>query len=168
MWFRPNVMAGLTCTMSGPQFGDESSECEAQSWFKVQAVPVFHFDWCKMFSRTRKMSWRTQGYAYHRFKTSDLHYKLRKMTSLPTYLVVSVLGFAYFSNSTSCALSSEKRRLVTSPDVQASNVNKKQGIATCKKWGDDSVGMPSVSKPKTWSSTKRRLTDTDGQGHAPQ
>jgi hypothetical protein len=24
-------------------------ECEDQSWFDVQAVPVFHFDWCKLF-----------------------------------------------------------------------------------------------------------------------
>jgi hypothetical protein len=33
-----------------PQFGDESSECKDQSWFKVQAVPAFRFDWCKMFT----------------------------------------------------------------------------------------------------------------------
>jgi hypothetical protein len=27
-------------------------ECKDQSWFKVQAVPVFRFGWCKMFSST--------------------------------------------------------------------------------------------------------------------
>jgi hypothetical protein len=27
-------------------------ECEDQSWFKVQAVPVFSFDWYKTFSFT--------------------------------------------------------------------------------------------------------------------
>jgi hypothetical protein len=32
--------------------GTNVRECEDQSWFKVQAVPVFRFDWCKMFSRS--------------------------------------------------------------------------------------------------------------------
>jgi hypothetical protein len=32
--------------------GTNLRECEDQSWFKVQAVPVFRFDWRKMSSRT--------------------------------------------------------------------------------------------------------------------
>jgi hypothetical protein len=36
-------MAELVSGMPAPQFGDED-----QSRFKVQAVPVFLFDWCEM------------------------------------------------------------------------------------------------------------------------
>jgi hypothetical protein len=32
--------------------GTTLSECNDQSWFKVQAVLVFNFHWCKIFSRT--------------------------------------------------------------------------------------------------------------------
>jgi hypothetical protein len=32
--------------------GTDLSDCEDQSWFKVLAVHVFRFDWCKMFSHT--------------------------------------------------------------------------------------------------------------------
>jgi hypothetical protein len=32
--------------------GTNLRECEDQSWFKVQTVPVFHFDPCKVFSST--------------------------------------------------------------------------------------------------------------------
>jgi hypothetical protein len=32
--------------------GTNLRECEDQSWLKVQAVPVFRFDYCKMSSRT--------------------------------------------------------------------------------------------------------------------
>jgi hypothetical protein len=40
MWFRPvNEATELVSGMPAPQFGDED-----QSWFKVQAVPVFRFD----------------------------------------------------------------------------------------------------------------------------
>jgi hypothetical protein len=46
-------MTKLVSGMPAPQFGDEPScECEDQSWFKVEAVPVFRFDWWKMFSHT--------------------------------------------------------------------------------------------------------------------
>jgi hypothetical protein len=47
-----NEINELVSGMPAPQFGDESSEGEDQSWFKVQAVPVFRFDRYKMFSRT--------------------------------------------------------------------------------------------------------------------
>jgi hypothetical protein len=30
--------------------GTNLRECEDQSWFKVQAVPVFRFDWYNMFT----------------------------------------------------------------------------------------------------------------------
>jgi hypothetical protein len=33
-------------------YGTNLREWDDQSWFKVQAVPVFRIDWCKMFSRT--------------------------------------------------------------------------------------------------------------------
>jgi hypothetical protein len=32
--------------------GANLRECEDQSWFKIQAVPVFRFDLCKMYSYT--------------------------------------------------------------------------------------------------------------------
>jgi hypothetical protein len=32
--------------------GTNLRECEDQSWFKLQAVPVFPFDWYKMVLRT--------------------------------------------------------------------------------------------------------------------
>jgi hypothetical protein len=35
--------------MPTPQFGANLRECEDQSWFNVQAVPVIRFDWCKTF-----------------------------------------------------------------------------------------------------------------------
>jgi hypothetical protein len=46
MWFWPaNEMIELVPGLPAPQSGDESSECEDQIWFKVQAVPpVFWFD----------------------------------------------------------------------------------------------------------------------------
>jgi hypothetical protein len=44
MWFlHVNEMSELVSGMPVPQFRDETS-CEDQSWFKVQAVPVFRFD----------------------------------------------------------------------------------------------------------------------------
>jgi hypothetical protein len=53
MWFRPvNETIELVTGMSAPQFRDEFRECEDQSWIKVQAVPVFRSEWCKMFSHT--------------------------------------------------------------------------------------------------------------------
>jgi hypothetical protein len=53
MWLWPvNEMIEFVSGMPAPQFGDEFCECEDQSWFKVQAVPVFHLYWCKMFPRT--------------------------------------------------------------------------------------------------------------------
>jgi hypothetical protein len=36
-------------------------ECEDQSWFNVQAVPVFRFDWCKVSSHTPQVT-RTPGW----------------------------------------------------------------------------------------------------------
>jgi hypothetical protein len=59
-------MPELVCGMLVPQFGDESLGCEDQSWFKVQAVPVFRFDLCtnNMFSRT------TRWHAYPRLKAT--------------------------------------------------------------------------------------------------
>jgi hypothetical protein len=48
--------------------GTNLRECEDQSWFKVQAVPVFRFDWCKIFSLTPRGSytpgWRPLPYPY--------------------------------------------------------------------------------------------------------
>jgi hypothetical protein len=32
--------------------GKKLCECQSQIWFKIQAVPVFRFDLCKMFSST--------------------------------------------------------------------------------------------------------------------
>jgi hypothetical protein len=37
-------MIELVSGMPAPQFGDESYECEDQSWFMVKADPVFRFD----------------------------------------------------------------------------------------------------------------------------
>jgi hypothetical protein len=39
--------------------GTNLRECEDQSWFKVQAVPVFRSDWCKMPSVTPRV-WAPQ------------------------------------------------------------------------------------------------------------
>jgi hypothetical protein len=36
-------------------------ECQDQSWFKVQAVPVLRFDLCEKFSSTPKVSFHTPG-----------------------------------------------------------------------------------------------------------
>jgi hypothetical protein len=33
------------------KWGKNLRECEDQSWFKVQVVPLFRFDWYKIFSR---------------------------------------------------------------------------------------------------------------------
>jgi hypothetical protein len=45
MWFLPvNEMIELVSGMPAPQLGTNLRECEDQSWFKVQAVPVFLFD----------------------------------------------------------------------------------------------------------------------------
>jgi hypothetical protein len=38
--------------MPAPNSGRNLRECEDQSWLKLQAVPVFRFECCKMFSRT--------------------------------------------------------------------------------------------------------------------
>jgi hypothetical protein len=62
MWFWPvNGMIELVSGMPAPQYGDESS-CEDQSRFKVQAVPMFRFDWRKILSLTlggtRTPGWR--------------------------------------------------------------------------------------------------------------
>jgi hypothetical protein len=45
MWFWPvNEMTELVSGMPEPQFGRTNlRECEDQTWFKVQAVPVFRF-----------------------------------------------------------------------------------------------------------------------------
>jgi hypothetical protein len=54
MWFWPvNEMTELVSGIPAPQFRDESSWMRDQSWFKVQAIPVFRFDWRKILSRTR-------------------------------------------------------------------------------------------------------------------
>jgi hypothetical protein len=53
MWFWPvNEMTELVSSMPTPQLGANLRECEDQNWFKSQAVPMFRFDLCKMFSRT--------------------------------------------------------------------------------------------------------------------
>jgi hypothetical protein len=63
--------------------GTNLRECEDQSWFKVQAVPVFRFDWYKMFSHTplrclrelggtRTPGWRPLIYKYSALFTTGL------------------------------------------------------------------------------------------------
>jgi hypothetical protein len=45
MWFCPVIeMVELVSGKPASSFEDKSRECEDQSWFKVQAVPVFRFD----------------------------------------------------------------------------------------------------------------------------
>jgi hypothetical protein len=44
-----NKITEFVCGKPAPRFGEELRECEDQSWFKVEAVPVFHFHWCKSF-----------------------------------------------------------------------------------------------------------------------
>jgi hypothetical protein len=41
--------------------GTNLRECEEQSWFKVQAVPVVRFEWYKIFCLRPKMSFSTPG-----------------------------------------------------------------------------------------------------------
>jgi hypothetical protein len=51
MWFWPvNEMIELVSGKSGKNL----HEYEDQSWFEDQAVSVFRFDWCKIFSYTPK------------------------------------------------------------------------------------------------------------------
>jgi hypothetical protein len=45
--------------------GTNLRECEDQSWFKVQAVPAFRFEYLRCFRVPR-------GYAYSRLKTTAL------------------------------------------------------------------------------------------------
>jgi hypothetical protein len=53
MWFGPvNEMIELVSGMQHHNSGMNHREYEDQSWFKVQVVPVFRFDRCKMSSRT--------------------------------------------------------------------------------------------------------------------
>jgi hypothetical protein len=47
-----NEMIELVSGDEHPNSGTNLRECDDQSWFKVQAVPVFRSDLCKMFSRT--------------------------------------------------------------------------------------------------------------------
>jgi hypothetical protein len=47
-----NDMIELASGIPAPQFWDNLRECEEQNWFKVQAVPVFRFELCKIFLRT--------------------------------------------------------------------------------------------------------------------
>jgi hypothetical protein len=71
MWvWRANDMMFL----SSQHFNSETNlhECEDQSWFKVQAIPVFCFDWCKMFPCPQK-----HVFAYPRLKTTALDSKWR-------------------------------------------------------------------------------------------
>jgi hypothetical protein len=43
--------------------GTNLRECEDQSWFKVQAVPVFRFDGCMMLEpQTLKTPWTSSAY----------------------------------------------------------------------------------------------------------
>jgi hypothetical protein len=60
MWFCP-VMRWLSLFLACQHLnsGTNLRECEDQSWFKVQAVPVFRFDWYKVFSRAP--GWRPRG-----------------------------------------------------------------------------------------------------------
>jgi hypothetical protein len=47
-----NKMNELVSGVPAAQFETNLRECEDQNWLKVQAVPVFRFELCKMISRT--------------------------------------------------------------------------------------------------------------------
>jgi hypothetical protein len=102
---------------------------EDQSWFKVQAVPVFRFDWCVHL---------LPGYVYLRFKTtseieltkirnpcltSDLHKNLVFCT--PN---LSVTHMECFTNS--CNFSNRSNCSSHAPDIKSLN-NQWSGL-----WGD--------------------------------
>jgi hypothetical protein len=68
--------------------GTNLRECEDQSWFKVQAVPVFPFDSCKMFSCA------PERYVYPRLNANGLrnvgHLTSNKPISFWGYVAVCV------------------------------------------------------------------------------
>jgi hypothetical protein len=69
LWQWPvNEMIESISGMPVLQYGDESSRVLGPEL--VQDVPVFRFDWCKVFSRTHYDVF--EGYVYPRLKTTDL------------------------------------------------------------------------------------------------
>jgi hypothetical protein len=62
MWsWTVNEMTELVSANQHLNSGTNLRECEDQSWFKVQAFPVFRSDWCKTFSRTTWYIFATSG-----------------------------------------------------------------------------------------------------------